>query len=177
MSSELHTNDDDQALAITSNKPNQYEIRPMNETDLPTVLEIEKIVWHDESWDLEFFYNFFNDPLSSCWILENTNSAQSIVGYGLQSLLHNKSSITNLTLHPSQWGRGLGGLLLRHMIKHARLSCAVRMSLEVSTSNKRAYNLYFNHGFRISKLLPQYYSEGSDAYCMILVLSMKFNVD
>ncbi|CAF0832300.1 unnamed protein product [Adineta steineri] len=169
MSSELHINDDDQALAMTSNKPNQYKIRPMNETDLPTVVEIEIMIWGDESWNLGFFYDFFNDPLSSCWILENTNSAQPIVGYGLQSLLYNESSITNLALHPSQWGRGLGGIILCHMIKHARLTCAVRMSLEVSTSNERALKLYFNHGFRISKLLPKYYGS-SDGYSMILQL-------
>ncbi|CAF4417005.1 unnamed protein product, partial [Adineta steineri] len=85
MSSEVHINDDDQALAITSDKPDQYEIRPMNETDLPTVVEIEKVVWGDESWDLSDFHEYLNGSLSSCWILENTNSAQRIVGYGLQS--------------------------------------------------------------------------------------------
>ncbi|CAF1584734.1 unnamed protein product, partial [Adineta steineri] len=91
MSNKSHINDDDEAQAITSDKPNQYEIRPMNETDLSIVVEIEKMVWSDESWDLEDFSDFFNDPLSSCWILENANSAQSIVGYGLQSLPDNKS--------------------------------------------------------------------------------------
>ncbi|CAF1476783.1 unnamed protein product [Adineta steineri] len=235
MSNKSHINDDDEAVSITSDKPNQYEIRPMDETDLSIVVEIEKMVWGDAAWDLSDFDQYLNGSLSSCWILENTNSAQPIVGYGLQSLPDNKSlgvargsqhwggvtkffeflrrvalslvknlrrfvaflqqkieifedwrgvtpptsprsrhrcesHITNLTLHPSQWGRGLGGLLLRHMIKHARLTCAVRMSLGVNTSNERAYKLYFNHGFRISKLLPKYYSGGFDAYCMILQL-------
>ncbi|CAF1570058.1 unnamed protein product, partial [Adineta steineri] len=165
MSNKSHINDDDEALAITSDKPNQYEIRPMNEIDLPIVVEIEKMVWGDAAWDLSDFDQYLNGSLSSCWILENTNSAQPIVGYGLQSLPDNESlgvargsqhwrGVTKFFEFLSQWGRGLGGIILCHMIKHARLTCAVRMSLEVNTSNERAYKLYFNHGFRIYKVLP-----------------------
>ena len=75
-----------------------------------------------------------------------------------------------MCIHPSQCGRGLGGILLCHLIDYARENGASNITLEVCTSNIRAYKFYVNHGFRTVGILPHVYSDHSDAYPMTLLL-------
>jgi len=154
----------------SNNHRNQYRIRPMHETDIPTVVSIERAVWKNESWRLKDFLQALNNPLYNCWILESISTDYIVLGYGFQYLLNDVSHIANLCIHPNRRGRGLGGILLRHMIDDARQNGASTVELEVNTSNTHAYMLYINHGFRIFQFLPQYYSEYSDAYRMTLIL-------
>ena len=147
----------------------QYQIRAMNEDDLEAVCKIEQDTWRDNAWYSEDFYDALCDPSVNCWILEDTTMSQSIVGYGLQRECQSTSHISNLTLHPDQCGRGLGGLLLRHMIDHANRDCATGVALEVHITNSRAYNLYVKHGFAIVAFLDCYYADNADAYRMELL--------
>ncbi len=170
MSPEIHINDLYQSFAVTSINQNQYKIRPMLETDIDTVVQIEQTTWGDESWSLDEFSSYLDDPFWNCWILESTTNGYSILGYGIQYVSGNASYIANLCIHPSHCGHGLGKVLLRYLIDYARQKGVSKIKLEVHTSNKRAYTLYTNHGFRKIRLLPQYYSEHADAYEMILLL-------
>jgi ribosomal-protein-alanine N-acetyltransferase len=149
----------------------QYRIRAMTVSDIPTVIQIDRATWGDKSWPIEHFFDFFDDPRSNCWILENNTIDDSILGYGFQKLTNGLSHITNLCLHPNQRGRGLGGILLRHMIDYARWLNISIVELEVDTSNIRAYTLYYKHGFRIIQYLERYYSEINDAYRMRLFIN------
>lgn len=162
----IDTNPDYQASANVK----QYRIRTMTVTDIPTVVKIDRATWGDTSWSLEQFFDFFDDEFSDCWILESNSVDYPILGYGFQKSSNGVSHITNLCLHPDQRGRGLGGILLRHMIDYARWLNISIVELEVDTSNIRAYTLYFKHGFRISQRLERYYSENADAYRMQLFL-------
>ena len=134
------------------------------------VLDIEQITWGSQSWSSQNFLRALDDPRSYCWILENTSTDYPILGYGIQYQSDNVSHIANLCIHPNRRGHGLGGILLRHMIDHARRLGASVIELELNTSNIHAYMLYFNHGFRVFRFLPQYYMDYSDAYRMTLML-------
>jgi ribosomal-protein-alanine N-acetyltransferase len=170
MSPEIHINDLYQSFAVTSINQNQYKIRPMLETDIATVVQIEQTTWGDESWSLDDFFRALDNPFSNCWILESTIKGYSVLGYGLQYVSGNVSHIANLCIRPSHCGYGLGKVLLHYLIDYARQKGASKIQLVVHTSNIRAYTLYSNHGFRILQLLPQYYSDQSDAYKMVLLL-------
>jgi ribosomal-protein-alanine N-acetyltransferase len=170
MPSEVNMNNVYQTFTVPSNNPNQYRIRPMNETDIDIVITIEQMTWANQSWRSKDFLHTLNDPIYSCWILKSNTTDDLVLGYGIQYILNNVAHIANLCIHPNRRGLGLGGRLLRHMIDYARQCDASAVELEVHTSNTNAYRLYINHGFRIFRFLPRFYSEYSDGYLMILIL-------
>ncbi len=163
-------NDLYQSFPVTSINQNQYKIRPMLETDIATVVQIEQTTWGNESWSLGSFFRALDNPFGNCWILESTIKGYSVLGYGIQYVSGNASHISNLCIRPSHCGHGLGKVLLRYLIDYARQNGSSVITLEVLTSNIRAYKLYTNHGFQILRLLPRYYSGQSDAYQMVLLL-------
>jgi len=170
MPPEININDVYQTFTIPSNNQNRYRIRPMHENDIATVIAIDRVTWGNDSWRSKDFFQAINNPLYNCWILESIKNDYIVLGYGVQYLLNDVAHISNLCIHPNRRGRGLGGILLRHMIDYARENDASIIELEVDTSNIHAYRLYINHGFRIFQFLPRYYSEYSDGYKMILIL-------
>jgi ribosomal-protein-alanine N-acetyltransferase len=166
MPPEININDVYQAFIETF----EYQIRAMDENDIPTVVNIERATWRDTSWLPNDFLDALHDPHYNCWILERITNGHRILGYGLQKAKRNSSHIANLCIHPSQRGHGLGGILLHHMIDHARQTGASMIELEVDTTNVHAYKLYYNHGFRKNRTFFKYYSDESDAYHMTLSL-------
>ncbi len=170
MPREINIKDVYQTFTMPLNNQNRYQIRLMNETDIAIVFAIDQITWKDQSWPLKQFFHVLKDPLYKCWILENTTTDYLVLGYGFQYSSDDISHITNFCIHPNRRQRGLGGILLRHMIDYAREHGDSTIELEVHTSNTHAYMLYIKHGLRISRFLPQYYSEYSDAYQMKLIL-------
>jgi ribosomal-protein-alanine N-acetyltransferase len=158
------------SLTLSFNNANQLQIRSMREIDIDTVTQIDHETWRESSWFSEDFFKALHDPLWKCWILESTTKDNSILGYGLQYLLRGTSNIANLCIHPDQRGRGLGGILLRHMINYSREIGASIVELQVNTSNMHAYHLYVKHGFRAIEFLERYYSDTQNAYLMQLLL-------
>ena len=156
--------------STSTNDVEYYHIREMTMTDLPSVIPIDQATWGDSSWPTDDFVTIVTDPLHNCWILECLGEAYPIVGYGFQRTSDGVSHITNLCLHPNYRGRGLGDLLLRHMINHARSLHVPKVELQVSTCNIRAYTLYTKHGFTVHHLIERYYSADDDAYQMELFL-------
>jgi ribosomal-protein-alanine N-acetyltransferase len=170
MPPDININDVYASFTKPWNRQNRYRVRSMNETDIAIVVAIERDTWGDESWSSENFRNTLRDPLYSCWILESITTDYVVLGYGLQYQTHHGSHIVNLCLHPSRRGRGLGRILLGHMIDYTRENDGSLVELEVSTSNTQAFNLYVQNGFKIVDYLPHYYAESSDAYKMALKL-------
>ncbi len=170
MPPEININDIHQTFTMPWNHQNRYRIRAMHETDVFILVAIEQDIWGSEAWPAKNFFEALKDPLYNCWILESTKTDYVVLGYGLQELNDNISHIVNLCLHPNRRGRGLGGILLRHMIDYARKNNASIVELEVNTLNEQAYKLYVKHGFQITEYLSNYYrSDYSDAYRMRLI--------
>ncbi|UJR10146.1 hypothetical protein I4U23_014363 [Adineta vaga] len=169
MMSEADSTDAKQVSEIDSNSRDHYRIRSMTTSDLDAVMEIEQIIWGAECWQRDCTFRYLTNPFSKCWVLEDITTHDSIDGYGFQYVCKDESFIANLTLRPNRCGRGLGTLLLQHMIAYARQCNAPNIRLEVHTTNKRACKLYTNHGFQIVRHLPNFYSHSSDAYEMLLL--------
>ena len=147
---------------------NRYRIRLMNQNDIVPVVAIERDTWGDASWSPEEFYQVLRDPLYHCWILDSITTDYVVLGYGIQCRTNDGSHIVNFCLHPLRRGRGLGHILLRHMIDHTRDNHGSTIELKVSTSNTPAYMLYVKHGFEVVDYFAHYYSEHSHAYKMAL---------
>lgn len=160
----------DSIYSICVNHNEQYQIEQMTMTDIPSIIPIDQQTWGEECWPLDEFVRIMTDPCYSCWVLKCPTNDYPIAGYGFQRELDGSSHITNFCIHPEYRGRGLGHILLTHMINHARSLALPKIELEVSTCNIPAYTLYNKHGFIICDLLERYYSETDDAYHMELSL-------
>lgn len=97
----------------------------------------------------------------------NEPATAAIVGYAGLWLMVDEAHITTIATHPSVRGRGVGELLLVHLIDIAYSIGARWVTLEVRVSNTVAQSLYRKYGFHIISTRPRYYSDNNeDAYIM-----------
>jgi ribosomal-protein-alanine N-acetyltransferase len=88
--------------------------------------------------------------------------AASIVGFAGLWLMVDEAHVTTLALHPEYRGRGLGELLLTHLIDVSYTIGAKWVTLEVRKSNYIAQNLYRKYGFREAGIRVRYYSDNHE---------------
>jgi ribosomal-protein-alanine N-acetyltransferase len=88
-----------------------------------------------------------------------------VVGYtGIWSIL-DEAHITTLAVCPLWQKKGVGKMLLEHLMAQAMAKGATRMTLEVRVSNFNAQDLYKKYGFVTCGVRPNYYSD-EDAIIM-----------
>ena len=63
---------------------------------------------------------------------------------------------------------GFGSMMLEFVIELIKMSNVPNISLEVRYNNKKAIRLYESFGFKYSHTRKNYYSNGDDAYVLIL---------
>jgi ribosomal-protein-alanine N-acetyltransferase len=86
----------------------------------------------------------------------------SIVGFAGLWLMVDEAHVTTLALHPEYRGRGLGELLLAHLIDISYTIGAKWVTLEVRKSNYIAQNLYRKYGFHEAGVRVRYYSDNHE---------------
>lgn len=80
--------------------------------------------------------------------------------------------ITSLAVLPKHRNKGYGQALVEHVVG---ASSGLPVSLHVRVSNEQAQKIYQRVGFTVKKTIPNYYSDGEDAYLMIrLALEPEF---
>ena len=92
-------------------------LRPMQEDDLATVLEIETA-----AYPLPWTKQIFRDCLHvgyNAWVLELDDQ---IVGYGLMSIAAGEAHILNLCVHPHLQRCGYGGQILKAVAQDSKIS-------------------------------------------------------
>ena len=86
------------------------------------------------------------------------------IGYAGIWLIMDEGHITNIAVHPSFRGQGVGTQLLQSLLELAETAGAVRQTLEVRPSNCAALRLYGKFGFREEGRRKEYYEDnGEDA--------------
>jgi ribosomal-protein-alanine N-acetyltransferase len=141
--------------AILKNPGLQF--RPMKESDLSDVMEIEH-----RSYPHPWTQMIFNDCLHAgycCWVVER----QGIIeGYGIVSIAAGEAHLLNLCVRPESQRQGIGSKILQHLISIARRHEAEIIFLEVRPSNKAACALYRRTGFNELGTRKDYYPTGED---------------
>ncbi|OWP55220.1 MAG: hypothetical protein B2I18_06965 [Cuniculiplasma sp. C_DKE] len=61
---------------------------------------------------------------------------------------------------------GIGGEIIENFIQTCQIYGFITVRLEVRTDNRRGIEFYQRHGFMVTSILRNYYSDGSDAYVM-----------
>jgi len=82
-----------------------------------------------------------------------------VLGYGGMWLMLDEAHITNIAVHPSRRGKGIGGGIMKALINEAIKNGADKMTLEVRVTNKDALKLYTGMGFKGVGVRKGYYAD------------------
>ena len=118
-------------------------IRAAIESDLDTILRIERTVFSDP-WSPESFAPEFADPYTWFRVLELDGR---VVGYVVARIVAQQGEIANIAVDPDHRGTGLGGHLLDAAILASEAALCEAVWLEVRVSNEPARRLYGSRGF------------------------------
>ena len=95
-----------------------------------------------------------------------------VVGYiAIMSLSREEAKIISFAVRKKFRGKGIGKKLLKAAIERCKERGKKKILLEVRVSNFVAQNLYKKMGFKIIDIIPNYYTNGEDAYLMALDIS------
>ncbi|WP_443659305.1 ribosomal protein S18-alanine N-acetyltransferase [Clostridium algidicarnis] len=136
------------------------KISPMTYEDIDDVLAISflsfPISWSRKSFLTELENNF------SYYVVAKSDDV--IVGFGGTWIIIDESHITNIAVHPSFRGLGIGELILNSLIDLGKPHFISSMTLEVRASNVVAISLYNKFGFKEEGRRKRYYEDnGEDA--------------
>ncbi len=129
-----------------------YRFRPMTEDDLDAMMRIEPHIY-SHPWSRGNFLDSLRSGYAS-WVML---SEDEIIGYSLMMMVLDEAHLLNLSVAKPYQKRGLGRLLLEHMISVAKRHGAANMFLEVRLSNISAIALYENVGFNEMAIRRGYY--------------------
>ncbi len=128
-------------------------VRPLSESDLDQVMEIE-LAAYPHPWTRGIFYDCLRVGYE-CW---GMFSGARLAGYFVLTHAAGECHLLNLCVAPSRQRRGLGGILLEHATRLALARGCGRMFLEVRPSNPAALALYRRNGFEKVGQRPDYYT-------------------
>ncbi len=139
-------------------------IRPMKETDIDEVHEIERLCF-TSPWSKSSFRDEITSNICARYMVAEYRG--KICGYGGMWLIINEAHITNIAVHPECRRKKVGSLLLNFMMKSAHDELGImRMTLEVRKSNHAAQAMYRKFGFLIAGERKKYYDDNEDASIM-----------
>jgi len=142
-------------------------LRPMQENDLPRVMEIERAAY-PFPWTLRLFKDCLRMGYNAS-VLE----LEHLIGYGLMSVAAGEAQILNLCVHPDWQGCGYGRYLLEHLLDLARQKEVKSVFLEVRFSNEAAIHLYHQTGFNQIGVRKRYYPNGEKGREDALIFAME----
>jgi ribosomal-protein-alanine N-acetyltransferase len=140
----------------------------MQQEDLPQVMAIEEAVY-----PFPWTPGIFRDCLRvgyCCWVLQLD---ETVIGYGVMSVVIDESHILNLCIDPKWQRNGLGNKMIRRLLKIARQHGAETAFLEVRSSNQAALKLYQELGFVEVGQRKDYYPSVNQGRENALVMSLE----
>jgi [ribosomal protein S18]-alanine N-acetyltransferase len=143
-------------------------LRPLQAADLAAVHAVELAAF-THPWSLAMLEDCLRVNYC-CWVGE---IASAVMAHGIMAVAVGECHIFNLCIHPHWQRRGLGRILLRHLLALARKRHALTAFLEVRASNHGARALYAAEGFCEIGIRRGYYPNGAgreDAVMLALEL-------
>ncbi|KJS15347.1 MAG: alanine acetyltransferase [Peptococcaceae bacterium BRH_c4b] len=137
----------------------QLTVIEMLPAHLDQVLAIENtsfpVPWSRQSFVFELLQNEFAYYIV---VLQD----DKVLGYAGVWVVLDEAHVTNVAVHPEYRGGKIGRLLMTELMRRVSLKGAVRITLEVRTSNAVARNLYSSLGFKELGVRKKYYSDNNE---------------
>jgi len=164
-------------LQTALRKIGDYVIRHCEESDLPTVIDINMAALPEHYSD--YFFESILRELPDAFIVAELQS--KIVGYIMCKIefgfsnfrklgFVKKGHVVSVAVLEDHRGKGLGKALMFEGINGVMHRKGDEIYLEVRVSNTGAIKLYEKLGFEIKSRLRSYYRDGEDAFLMALGL-------
>lgn len=134
----------------------------MQRFDLGRVVEIEKRSF-PSPWTKLMIEREFNLGHSLSFVFEDDGEVK---GYVFARVVAEELHILNLAVADQFRRKGIGELLLSHVLEQGMTAGCENAFLEVRTHNLAAIRLYNKAGFAVIRKRNRYYEDGSDAYEM-----------
>lgn len=145
-------------------------IRRMDITDIDSVMHVEHKA-NSHGWRRRTF----EDSLQlnhECWVVVDPYTSTYTIAHSVLGCEVDSAELYNISVDPIYQGRGIGRLLLNHMLTRSQTLPVERVCLEVRVSNERAINLYQSVGFKQVGVRKGYYQHEEwgreDAYVFAL---------
>lgn len=126
--------------------------RVMQLEDIPGVMAIER-----RAYEFPWTDGIFRDCIRAGYYCRLCLRGTGLSGYGIMAVAAGEAHVLNLCVDRIERGRGLGKVLLTHLIGRAEEEGALRVLLEVRVSNSAALSLYESAGFEEIGLRRNYY--------------------
>ena len=142
------------------------QFRPMVLTDIPAVIELERLCFHSP-WSAETFrFELSGNRFARYWVLApepgNGAALPPILAYGGYWLTGDEAHIVNVASHPAFRRQGFGRQIMQAMMTMALDSGALAILLEVRQSNVAAQQLYTQLGFLTVGERREYYQDNKE---------------
>lgn len=130
----------------------EFTIRAMRESDVPEVVRVERA-----SYAFPWTEGIFRDCLRVNYFCRVVEVGPAIVGHGVMSVGAAEAHLLNICVDEGYRCRGIGGKLLKHLLRAAATAGALEAFLEARPSNLSAIRLYQSLGFRQIGIRRGYY--------------------
>jgi ribosomal-protein-alanine N-acetyltransferase len=130
--------------------------RLKDQSDLDELIDVEAASFIRPT-SREWYLNELARP-DVCYIYIVRLGQVRVAGFCAFWKIADQIHINNLAIRPELRGRGLGRVLLTHVLKEADRLAAPSATLEVRRSNLAALRLYEHAGFRVTGVRPHYYT-------------------
>jgi len=157
-----------------------FTLRQFAPSDLEQVLHINRTCLPENYTG--FFFLDLHKRFPETFLIAEDNG--TVIGYimcrietGLPNFkiigITKKGHVISIAVLPQHQRRGVGRALVQEAMEAMLRYKAKECFLEVRASNTPAVKLYKRLGFKITRTLHGYYTDGEDAYLMAIKLSFK----
>lgn len=139
--------------------------------DIPAILEIERLTFVEPWTEKDLLYELEQNPVSNLWVIEleiEEEKLKSVVGFCDYWNTFDSGTIAQIAVHPTLQHKQLGSAMMDEIYNDCLEKKVRHLTLEVRKSNLKAICFYEKHGFKKEVIKPHYYSNGEDAWYMIL---------
>ena len=135
--------------------------------DLPEVVAIERASFPNP-WTGPLFLQELQVAFSRTILARRPGGP--VAGYVCRWVVADEVHVLNVAVDPRYRAQGLGGTLMREVLREAREKQVTAVTLEVRRSNVAGRRLYESFGFEEVGSRPNYYGRGEDALILRLAL-------
>lgn len=142
-----------------------YSIRQMTTDDINDIIIGEEKIF-GESLGYDMLYSELTlNPYAYYFVLEIDGKINGYIGTWIDP---DHAEIVNFYIDEKYQGLGFGSMMLEFFIELCDSCNVPNISLEVRDHNEKAIRLYESFGFKYSHTRKNYYSNGDDAFVLIL---------
>ncbi len=148
-------------------------VRPAERADLLEIHRIEQTVF-PQPWPFSALESYLGEDGFLVAETDDPTTAPTVAGYVVADTVPNHGTplghVKDLAVRPDNRREGIATALLSRALGVLAGTGARSVKLEVRADNEEARRLYRGFDFEHRKTIPNYYSNGADAYVLVRTL-------